>query len=125
MSTSDDGGVHEPQQPQRSPAFVEGGFVKRACVGAAVGGLCGAMSSVVAFLISIFVAAKFIDPNFGWGLVVLGGVPIVGAGVGAIFGAAFLAAKPNFELAAIGGCLGGVLTGAFPLILAMLPRSWW
>ena len=71
MSTSDDGGVHEPQQPQRSPAFVEGGFVKRACVGAAVGGLCGAMSSVVAFLISIFVAAKFIDPNFGWGLVVL------------------------------------------------------
>jgi hypothetical protein len=115
MSASDDGGVREAQQPPRSPGFVEGGFIKRGFVGAAVGGVCGAVCSLVTFVIVVFVGARF-NPDFGWALVAIGGVPFVGAGVGAIFGAAFLAAKPSFELAGIGGCLGGILTGAFPLI---------
>jgi hypothetical protein len=78
---------------------------------------------LIVFLIAIYIGARFVDPNLGWALVMLGGVPVVGAGVGAVFGAAFLLAKPSFELAAIGGCLGGVLTGAFPLLVAMLQHS--
>jgi hypothetical protein len=124
MSASHDGGVHEPQQPQRSPGFVEGGFVKRGCIGAAVGGPCGAVSSVVTFLIIIFIGAQF-DGSWWWALVGTGFIAIVGAGVGAIFGAAFLVAKPSFELSAIGGCLGGVLMGALPLWGAILPYSRW
>jgi hypothetical protein len=115
-----DGGVREPQPPQRSRGFVEGGFVKRGCVGAVVGGVCGAITSVVTFVVIIVVAAQF-DPNAGWGLVIIGLIPFLGAGVGAIFGAAALVAKPSFGRTAIAGCIGGVLSPAVLPILDKLP----
>jgi hypothetical protein len=80
MSTPHDGGVHETQQPQRSPGFVEGGFGKRGCLGAVVGGLCGAVSSLLTFPIALFVCAK-VDPNFWWAVVGIVYAPIFGAGV--------------------------------------------
>jgi hypothetical protein len=115
MSASDDGGVHEPQLPQRSPGFVEGGFVKRGCVGGVVGGPCGAVSSVVTFLIIVFVGAQF-NGAWWWALVGTGFIAIVGAGVGAIFGAVSLAAKPTFELAVIGGGSWRGIDGRVPAL---------
>jgi len=112
--------THEPQQSQRSPDFVEGGFVKRGCVGAVVGGVCGAVSSLVTFAIIIVVAAQF-DPKAWWGLVVIGLIPILGAGVGTIFGAAALVSKPSFKWAGIAGCIGGVLSPAVLPLLDKLP----
>jgi hypothetical protein len=118
MSAFDESGVHEPQQPQRSRALAEG--LKRGFAGAALGAVAGAVSSGVTFLISVFVGAQF-DPNFWWALVGTAFILFVGAGVGAIFGAAFLAAtKLSFEWAGAAGCLGGVLTGTFPLWGAIL-----
>jgi hypothetical protein len=119
MSTFDDGGVRKPQQPERAPPSE--GALANGCAGAILGGLCGAVSSVVTFVIVIYGGCVFFagaraNPSFGWALVGIGLVPIVGAGVGAIFGAAFLGAKGSFGWGVIGGCLGGVLTGAFPLV---------
>ncbi len=114
MSASDDGGVHEPQQPERTDA--PEGKLARGCAGAVLGGLCGAVTSLVSFVIVVFVGYQF-NPNFGWALVLIGGIPIAGTGVGAIFGAAFLAAKGSFGWGAIGGCLGGVLS----LLIWLLP----
>jgi hypothetical protein len=87
VSDSADSGVYVAQQPQRSPGFVEGGFIKRGCVGAAVGGPCGALCSAVTFLITGVLA----DVPLGLAMVATGIIALGGAGVGAIFGAALLA----------------------------------
>jgi hypothetical protein len=87
MSDSADSCVHEAQQPQRSPGFVEGGFVKRGCVEAAVGGPCGAVCSAVTILIS---GAPSNAP-LELAMVATETIALGGAGVGVIFGAALLA----------------------------------
>jgi hypothetical protein len=98
MSAADDGGVHEPQQPKRSPASerVPEGALARGCFGAILGGLCGAVSSLLTFPIVFFVCAQ-VNPNIWWAVIFIVYAPFVGAGVGAIFGAALLAAKGSFE----------------------------
>jgi hypothetical protein len=101
--------------PCAHPALWRGDSARGGVLEQPLVGCAGRSLSLVTFVVVVFVGAQF-NPNFGWALVVIGGVPFVGAGVGAIFGAAFLAAKPSFELAAVGGCLGGILTGAFPLV---------
>jgi hypothetical protein len=122
MSASNDGGVHEPQLPQRPPAS-EGDFARRVR-GAVLGGLFGAGSSVVTFMIVMYGCLMLSadirnDPSFGWLMVGIGLVPIVGAPVGAIFGGAFQGAyKGGVGWGVLGGCIGGVLTGALPLLEA-------
>jgi hypothetical protein len=114
---SDDGGVHERQQPWRLPDFAKA--LLHGCAGAVSGGLCGAVSTVVTFWFALQVVYAN-KPGFG----PVVGFPVaflfVGAGIGAVFGAALQAAKGGFEWGVFAGCLGGVLTGAFPLIELLL-----
>jgi hypothetical protein len=127
MSASHDGGVHEPQQPERSPP-PEGHILSRVR-GAIWGGLFGAGSSVVTFVSLIYGGVMLSahlrnDPGFGWLMVGIGLVPIVGAPVGAIFGAAFQGAyKGGVGWGVLGGCIGGVLTGAALPLLVLFEKK--